>query len=523
MKITSITANLESILVFIENPVTEVVQIDELAPLYGPEQILLSSHLCPIQNNIAILPRMDGDHDRLYSAFRLGRGSSERSVVHYVTDIAQEVVGNNTPYPQPKTIKALYGTSEDIQSLGLHQTPCNINLPTLMTLNPSADDIAFPHDGKTYYFLRGAVEALDNTLRNAARQGVLVTMILLNSPRLFGSTGEQALLNTCTHPCFDWNSEEAFISAFNMRTSEGQGLYRAFVEFLAERYTRPDGKYGRVAGAIISNEVNSQYIWGNAGEMDVADYAAEYALALRLAWLCGRKHCAHFRVYLSLDQHWCHDVHNPLYPLRYYPGRTLIEHLASHIQETGDFPWCVAYHPYPEDLRWPDFWHDRAPDFTFSTPKITFKNIEVLEAYLSQPHMRYRSMPRRIIFSEQGFNTQDGPLQSLTERMGEAGYVLAYLKARKMDTVDMMMHHAYVDNPREFGLNLGIRRYDPEAPHHAGEKKPIYDAIRDMETSEEPRRIKKARAFIGEALFDYLLNPPLTYGDRDTSRDNEFF
>jgi len=136
--------------------------------------------------------------------------------------------------------------------------------------------------------------------------------------------------------------------------------------------------------------------------------------------------------------------------------------------------------------------------------------------------MLYRNAPRRIIFSEQGFNSHSGALQSLTEKMAEAGYVLAYLKAKNMKTVDMFMHHAYTDNPHEFGLNLGIRRFDPNAPHHAGEKKPIWYAVCDMDTEREPARIEKSRAFIGEELFDYLLNPPIEYGDRDTSKDNEF-
>lgn len=256
--------------------------------------------------------------------------------------------------------------------------------------------------------------------------------------------------------------------------------------------------------------------------MTVEDYTAEYAVALRLAWLCGRKHCAHFRVYLSLDQHWCGSVHNPRYPLRYYQGRDVVENLAGHIRTDGDFPWCVAYHPYPEDLRWPDFWHDRAPDFTFSTPKITFKNMEVLEDYLAQPHLLYRGQPRRIIFSEQGFNSHSGALQSLTEKMAAAGYVLAYMKARQMPTVDMFMHHAYTDNPHEFGLNLGVRRYDPNQPYHAGEKKSIYYAIADMDTDREPERVQNARDFIGGELFDYLLHLPLTHADRDASHDNDF-
>lgn len=522
MNITGIEATREAILLRTDLPDGARVRIRERAPLAGDRGRVLSETEAEVNGGAIRIDRFTDGHDRLYSAFEAEQAGTPVPGARYVTDFAADVPENTADYPQPDTIKALYGTEEDVRALGLKQSPCNINLPALMIAQPREGDIPYLHDGHTYYFRRDRVEALDAQMIESARRGILITMILLNSPRLFGSAGEEALLRDCLHPDYDWSCPDAYISAFNMRTEAGQGCYRAFVEFLAERYTRPDGRYGRVAGAIVSNEVNSQYVWGNAGEMTVRDYSDEYLIALRQTWLCGRKHCAHFRVYVSLDQHWCRDVHNPLFPLRYYPGRDVIDRLAETGAREGDFPWCVAYHPYPEDLRWPDFWHDRAPDFTFSTPKITFKNMEVLEAYLSQPQLLYRGAPRRIIFSEQGFNSHSGALQSLTERMAEAGYVLAYLKARDMKTVDMLMHHAYVDNPHEFGLNLGIRRYDPDAPSHAGEKKPIYEAIRDMDTENEPARVEKARAFIGPELFDYLLHPPLEYHDRDTSKDSEF-
>ncbi len=522
MRLTSIRAEKDSIVFLIEGGEGQLITLVERAPLAGAEGRVLSETAVQADAEGVSLPRFEGGHDRLYSRFTALAGGETLGGPQYVTDFAEDLPETRGAYPQPSVIKTLYGTQEDIEALGIRQTPCNINLPAIMTLNPDGDVIPYEHDGMTYYFLREKVEQFDAIMKRAADNGILVTMILLNSPRLFDSTGEKELLEKCIHPGYDWNCSDAYISAFNMRTEEGQGLYRAFVEFLVERYTREDRKYGFVGGAIISNEIDSQYVWGNAGEMTVAEYTAEYLQAMRQAWLCGRKHCAYFRVYLSLDQHWCGSMHNPRFPLRYYQGREVVENLAAHEKASGEFPWHIAYHPYPEDLRWPDFWHDRAPDFTFTTPKITFKNMEMLEAYLSQPHLLYRGTPRRIIFSEQGFNSHSGPLQSLTERMAEAGYVLAYLKARQMKTVDMLMHHAYVDNPHEFGLNLGIRRYDPNAPHHAGEKKPIYYAVRDMDTERETERVEKARAFIGAELFDYLLHPPVEYGDRDMSKDSEF-
>ncbi len=521
MNITSILVTLDEI-IFSFDCAPENVSVMEFEPLANVECALLSESAVCTKDGKAILPRFLGKHDRLYSRFEVYAADKRIPGTQFVTDFDESVPENKNDYPVLPTKKTLHGTEEDVLALGIRQQPININLPNLMTTVKTDETIDFEHDGKKYYFIKSAVEKVDQLMAHSKKLGLVVTMILLNSPRLFGSTGEKALLDKCLHPGFDFECPDAFISAFNMRTHEGQGYYRAFVEFLCERYTKPDSDMGCVAGAIISNEVDSQYVWGNAGEMDVNDYVSEYNEAMRQAWFAGQKHSKSFRVYVSLDQYWHKTAHNVRFPKRYYSGRDIIDELIRLQSERGEFPWCVAYHPYPEDLRWPDFWHDRAPDFTFSTPKITFKNMEVLQAYLSQPHALYRNTPRRIIFSEQGFNSHSGALQSLTEKMAEAGYVLAYLKAKNMPTVDMFMHHAYVDNPHEFGLNLGIRRFDPAAPHHAGEKKPIWYAVYDMDTEREEARIQKARAFIGEELFDYLLNPPIEMGDRDTSKDNEF-
>ena len=43
-----------------------------------------------------------------------------------------------------------------------------------------------------------------------------------------------------------------------------------------------------------------------------------------------------------------------------------------------------------------------------------------------------------------------------------------------------------------------------------------------MDTEKEAEAVERARAFIGEELFDYLLHPPVVYGERDTSQDNAF-
>ena len=70
----------------------------------------------------------------------------------------------------------------------------------------------------------------------------------------------------------------------------------------------------------------------------------------------------------------------------------------------------------------------------------------------------------------------------------------------------------------EGGLHLGLR-YEKgyaDAEHlfiNPGDYKKISYAIRDLGTEKEQKWIAEARAYIGEDLFDSLLNPALPEAD----------
>ena len=445
-----------------------------------------------------VLPRFSGEHDALYSRYTVYTGMDRAEGQRYVSEISAKAAVNNSPYPEHKHIKAI-NASPYLQKtmFNVEQGRPDVSLPGLMTLIPGDDTVEFKREGKKYYFRAEPLKWLDDYMQAYGHS----TFILLNSSKSFGSKSERALLDMCLHPKYDEANPNALISAFNMRSEDGVAIYAAFVEFLVQRYTRPDGKYGRAAGAIIGNEIDQQGIWGNAGDMTCAEYISEYSEAMRLAWQIGRKYCSHFRVYISLTNNW--SIATPGSPLRFYTAKECMEQLAKQTAEDGDFDWHVAYHPYPENLFWPDFWHDRAAFFSVNTPHISFRNMEVLEAFLAQKRFLYKGKPRRIVFSEQGFNSMNGPLERHSELDGEAGVVLAYMKARNMKTVDMFTHHSSVDNAKEFGLNLGLIR-------HNGEPKPDYYAFMAMDTEKEAEYVAKARARIGEDLFDYLLHPTIT-------------
>lgn len=493
---------------------TGTLLLKEYTPVVHAAPRLVSQSTLSFETGMAQCNRFDQKHDRLYSRFEFFCGEEPLEGVAYVTDFEEDVAENNEPYPQPDTIKTLVCPYRYGKEFGIKQSRFDVNLPSYMSLLPQSGTIPFEFEGTTYYFYEEELAKLEESMAGYE----VNTLILLNSPKLFNSKKEKGLLDICVHPKYEWDNPGAFISAFNMTTEAGQQVYGAFVEFLAQRYTRADKKYGRIGGVIISNEINLQDSWGNVGEMPVKEYTEEYVEAMRLAWLCGCKHYSNFRVYVSLANNW-NALHEN--PLRLYHGRDILDYLADFSEKDGPFPWHVAFHPYPESWL-PDFWDDRQANFTFSTPRITYKNMEVLEAYLAQPKMLYRGTPRRIIFSEQGFNSEKGVLQTLQEKQAAAGYVLAYMKARNMKTVDMMANHSFVDNPHEFGLNLGVFRFDPEAVDHIGEAKPLAESIKAMDTDQEEKAIASAKKVIDPTLFDWLLHPTVLCADEDRSSDTEF-
>lgn len=479
---------------------------------------VVAKHTVEYGDNGASIPRFAGDYDCIICAFEVYSSGRRVEGVRYVTEIDPSVPECSYPYPRVG-IKALDCTPEDMDLLGISQSCFGPNQSQLMAVRSSKDTIKYIYNGRSFYFKKDVVEKMDKFLLEGSKRGVISVMIYFNSSFFLGEKADDELVDIIQHPAYDFDFPDAFISAFNVRTEQGLDYFCACTEFLAERYSREDQKYGRSLSFVMGNEVTSQYIWNNAGDMTCEQFMLEYTTVMRLAWLLSCKHYANFRVHTSFDQCF-NSSHIPSQPTRFYGMKASIESIAAHCRRDGDFPWNIAFHPYPENLAYPDFYNDRSPNFTLATDKITFKNVEVMPAFLAQEQLSYKGIPRRIMLTEQGFNSRDG--EPFSELQGAHAYCLAYLKIRNQPTIDMFRHHTYIDNPGEFGLNLGIRRfggYKEDGDLIPGEPKPIYYVMRDMDTPAEAQRIAEARAFIGAPLFDRLLNPPPITPDIDHSKD----
>ena len=516
MTVTRVTAHKDTISFTVEGAsLGALVRVRELSPATGNHRLLLSQYAVKVAPGEYSVPRFDGVRDRLTSRFILDGIPG----VCYVTDFAPGASRDESEYPSSPSIMAFGANTKDEIPFHTSQGGVGFCISAMMASSPDiCPVIEHVYNGRTYYFRRDAVESYDQQMLNGYRKGFRMTCAIINSDFGYGYTGDEEMMKSLRHPHQDRSFKEAYMSAFNVVTDDGVSAFCACIDFIGQRYTRPDRKYGLAVGMILNNEVTSQYYWANAGEMTCHDFTREYTTVMRLTWQIMSQYYKAFRVYVSMDHFWT-GTFDSRFPLRFYSGRNTLEEINGWAKREGDFDWNVVHHPYPENLRYPDFWNDRSVDFNFSTYRITFKNIEMLPAYLSQPHLLYRGRPRRIVLNEQGFNSRGDELKDLSEQQAAAAYVLAYMKIRKLPTIDYFTVHAYVDNPYEFGLNLGVYRFDPDSPDHTGEKKPIYYAICDMDTDRESARVAWARDFIGHTIFDYLLDPPIRYADRDTSHD----
>lgn len=360
---------------------------------------------------------------------------------------------------------------DDALALGIKHAALNVHLAQLIL--PETEDTAgrltWRLQGKDFAFDKGQIEALDQRVKALSDHGVVVYLILLvyESPR---AEVNRLLL----HPRYD-RAAPNHLGAFNTETEEGRLWLRATIEFLSQRWSRPDQQFGRAAGYIVGNEVNSHWWWSNMGRVTMQEFANDYLRALRLIHGAVRRNAPWARVYVSLDHHW-----GIRYPAgdetQCFAGKELIDYLArtARSESEGDFDWHLAYHPYPENLFEPRFWNDQSALQTPDTPRITFKNLEVLTQYLQREELLFEGKPRRVILSEQGFHTPDGPDG---EAIQAAAYCAAYRKVAALDGVDAFILHRHVDHPHEGGLRLGLRRFLP------GEREPrpaklIYECFR---------------------------------------------
>ena len=289
----------------------------------------------------------------------------------------QDRPSNPEPFPTVTSKKGLQVQMvEDALALGIKHAALNVNISHLVARTNAPGTIPWMVEGNAVYLKPAALAGLDSQVKSLSERGVVISLILLAY-----EPSDPALKSLLLHPDYSSRAPNR-LGAFNTATPEGIRTLRACFEFIGERYTRPGYPHGRAANFIVGNEVNSHWFWYNLGRAPMEKLADEYLKAVRICHESVRKYSATARVYVSLEHHW-----NIRYPggdaEQAFPARPFLDYFARRAREGGDFDWHIAFHPYPENLFEPRTWNDKSATLTNTTPRITFKNLEVLPAYLA--------------------------------------------------------------------------------------------------------------------------------------------
>ncbi len=464
--------------------------------------ILLPSPVEPAPSFSVELPRFDGPRDRLFSSFIALRESADKGLVPLGTNRFVEEFSNVSAYqqdfPHVSSKKGLQVQMvADALELGIKHAALNVNFSQMLDLGRRTNSLEWTIDGQRVPLHRGYIESLDRQVRPLAEAGVVVSLILLAY-----QSGDPAINRILIQPGYDKAAPNR-LGAFNTTTAEGVLHFRACLEFLADRYAQDPKLGGRVANYILGNEVNSHWFWANMGRASMETFAEDYLRTGRIANTSLRKISSSARLYLSLEHHW--NIHYPGGDTQQtFAARPFLDYFSRRAREQGDFDWHLAFHPYPENLFEPRTWNDKSATTNDNTPRITFKNLELLPRYMNRPELLHHGQHRRIILSEQGFHSPDKPDGELWQA---AGYAYAYYKTANLPGIDSFILHRHVDHGAEGGLNLGLwsRKKDSRSAADPAARKKIYEVFKAADTPEWRTAFEFALPVIGIERWEELL------------------
>lgn len=441
-------------------------------------------------------------HDRLLSRWQIltTDGESPHAISHarYADEIACR-----SPHPppmQPASKKGLGGwglrgnldAAGELDELGISAVTVNLVIHSLVSLTPGPHTTPFTWQGRTWHVREDVLAGYDRTFLEATRRNLVVSAILLvaNPARV-----NNPVVAKIGHPDA---VREGIYAMPNVTDAEGVALYGAILNLMAERWSRADGKYGRVHHWIMHNEVDAGWVWTNAGDKTAPAYMDLLHRSMRMMDLIARQYDPYARPFLSLTHHWAEAG-----PKNWYGSKTMIDLLARFSTTEGNFAWAVAHHPYPQDLRNPRTWEDRQPTYDFLTKKITPYNIEVLDAYMKQAHLLHKGKVRPIHLSENGFNSRDYSENELIDQA--AGMAYAWHKIRDLDSIEVWHYHNWIDNRSEGGLRIGLRKF-PDEPGDPLGKKPIWHLYQALATPREAEISAPYLDVIGIRSWDEVLH-----------------
>lgn len=429
-----------------------------------------------------IVPNREGiRYDKVFSKWAVVKVDGDRQTLDSHARYADDVVPKKSPGAVPLRNKKGFGAGD----IDLYFSDCKEMNVGSITMNVVLNDyIKGEGSGYSYggqnYSLGAFKDYVDRVTRRAGEMDLVVSAIILCQ----------------TNSIFkDPENKGGNYTMPNLTTAKAFNLYAAALEHMASTHCTPGN---RISHWIMHNEVDFANEWTNMGDQPMMRYLDRYIKSMRICYNIARQYDQNASVLGSYTHCWTVADGN-------YAPKKMLEATVAYSEAEGDFRWGVAYHPYPQDLTKPSFWvNDTQATYSLNSKYVTFKNLEVIDAWIRQKENFYKGKTKRVLFlSEQGTNSPSYSESDLA--LQAAGGAWAWKKVSKLDGIDAIQWHNWADNKAEGGLRIGLRTFAEGSVSNLTPK-PVWYVWKAAGTAEEDSVFDQYKTTLGISDWDSILN-----------------
>lgn len=429
-----------------------------------------------------IVPNREGiRYDKVFSKWAVVKVDGDRQTLDSHARYADDVVPKKSPEAVPLRNKKGFGAGD----IDLYFSDCKEMNVGSITMNVVLNDyITGEGSGYSYggqnYSLGAFKDYVDRVTRRAGEMDLVVSAIILCQ----------------TNSIFkDPENKGGNYTMPNLTTAKAFNLYAAALEHMASTHCTPGN---RISHWIMHNEVDFANEWTNMGDQPMMRYLDRYIKSMRICYNIARQYDQNASVLGSYTHCWAKADGS-------FAPKMMLEKTVEYSSAEGDFRWGVAYHPYPQNLTKPSFWiDDTQATYSLNSKYVTFKNLEVIDAWIRQKENFYKGKTKRILFlSEQGTNSPSYSESDLA--LQAAGGAWAWKKVSKLDGIDAIQWHNWADNKAEGGLRIGLRTFAEGSVSNLTPK-PVWYVWKAAGTAEEDSVFDQYKTTLGISDWDSILN-----------------
>lgn len=429
-----------------------------------------------------IVPNREGiRYDKVFSKWAVVKVDGDRQTLDSHARYADDVVPKKSPEAVPLRNKKGFGAGD----IDLYFSDCKEMNVGSITMNVVLNDyIKGEGSGYSYggqnYSLGAFKDYVDRVTRRAGEMDLVVSAIILCQ----------------TNSIFkDPENKGGNYTMPNLTTAKAFNLYAAALEHMASTHCTQGN---RISHWIMHNEVDFANEWTNMGDQPMLRYLDRYIKSMRICYNIARQYDQNASVLGSYTHCWAKADGS-------FAPKMMLEKTVEYSSAEGDFRWGVAYHPYPLNLTKPSFWiDDTQATYSLNSKYVTFKNLEVIDAWIRQKENFYKGKTKRVLFlSEQGTNSPSYSESDLA--LQAAGGAWAWKKVSKLDGIDAIQWHNWADNKAEGGLRIGLRTFAEGSVSNLTPK-PVWYVWKAAGTAEEDSVFDQYKTTLGISDWDSILN-----------------